>query len=369
MTSVTTPNETGRGADIPGPRGGQGVRLLVLGVDDDARLLREQAAAAGFELAQRYSARVSHVAYGAGVDPEDGRYAKIRDAGLALLPIQACAAQLGLGEAASSSGPASSSAPALSESGAESPSSTSSPEDEPHEPWHGGLSDDEESEAPVGPDPLSYPPLPEEEPESASDAADPEGEPEPQYLSAADLLPAQGLDPDAVELAAAAVGADPWAGVAADVTGVHEFDFESVLITEDEPETAAVGPVGVAEVVTPGGDRGVGGDAGGDAPSPAARPRSLVLSFAWALVPFFSLGLLTPVAFGYAAVHTRSRGYALATLGYALAVLFAFALSARHPQPGATADGSDGLLTLALAVSWLGGTGHAVSARTRVFRH
>ena len=98
MTRVTSPQQTDRrGTDeIPGQRGAQGVRLLVLGSDTESQDLREQAAAAGFELAQRYSARVSHVAYGTGIDPEDVRYTKIRDAGLALLPLQKCAEQLGL---------------------------------------------------------------------------------------------------------------------------------------------------------------------------------------------------------------------------------------------------------------------------------
>src|SRR6266567_3537419 len=101
MSSVTSPQQTDRrGSDeIPGPRGGQGVRLLVLGADPEAQTLRDQATAAGYELAQRYSARVSHVAYGTGVDPGDARYTKIRDAGLVLLPLQKCAEELGLGRA------------------------------------------------------------------------------------------------------------------------------------------------------------------------------------------------------------------------------------------------------------------------------
>ncbi len=101
MSSVTSPQQTDRrGSDeIPGPRCGQGVRLLVLGADPEAQTLRDQATAAGYELAQRYSARVSHVAYGTGVDPGDARYTKIRDAGLVLLPLQKCAEELGLGRA------------------------------------------------------------------------------------------------------------------------------------------------------------------------------------------------------------------------------------------------------------------------------
>ncbi|WP_034269945.1 hypothetical protein [Actinospica robiniae] len=378
MTSLTTPKETGRGADIPAPRGGQGVRLLVLGVDEDARLLRERAAAAGFELAQRYSARVSHVAYGAGVDPQDGRYAKIRDAGLALLPIQTCAAELGLAKPAEPPVPP---VPAQAEPRLEErqPAREREPkhESEPaSEPESDEFPEDDLLDEPGGPDPLAYPPLDEEEP----------GEPRPEEL-----------DPTAVALAAAAIGVDRWPTdfEVVEIIEVVETDEadeadeadESVEVEQDtdtavapatEPaaededdedededdeddetledievheEVALVDPVIDGEAVA--------------APTPG--PRLLVLSVVWALIPLISLGLLTPLAFGYAAVRTRSRLYAAATLGYALAVVLAFALSAEHPQPGSTANGTGGLLTFALALSWLGGTGHALSARTRVF--
>lgn len=339
MTSLTTPKETGRGADIPAPRGGQGVRLLVLGVDEDARLLRERAAAAGFELAQRYSARVSHVAYGTGVDPDDGRYAKIRDAGLVLLPIQTCAAQLGLAKPAEPAVPAQ----------AERRSDERAPEREREQEQDPEADDPDEDDLlddPGGPDPLAYPPLPEEEP----------SEPRPEEL-----------DPTAVALAAAAVGADPWpadfevvevvevvdATETADAETETAVDEEAAVDDEDAADEEVLADVEILE--------------NEDDDASTHGPRLLVLSVVWALIPLISLGLLTPLAFGYAAIRTRSRIYAAATLGYALAVVLAFALSAEHPQPGSTANGTGGLLTFALALSWLGGTGHALSARTRVF--
>jgi hypothetical protein len=366
MTSLTTPKETGRGADIPAPRGGQGVRLLVLGVDEDARLLRERAAAAGFELAQRYSARVSHVAYGTGVDPDDGRYAKIRDAGLALLPIQTCAAQLGLAR------PAEPAVPAQAEHRLDDrepererepkrrqeqdPASESDAdfedEDEDDEPAEDDLLDD-----PGGPDPLAYPPLPEEEPSQ----------------------PGSGeLDPTAVALATAAIGADPWPS---DIEIVEVIEVVETVETVDAGKAGNAPAAETTEAVEDTEDEEALADIeildditlqdhileNEDDDAPTEGPRLLVLSVVWALIPLISIGLLTPLVFGYAAIRTRSRLYAAATLGYALAVILAFALSAEHPQPGSAANGTGGLLTFALGLSWLGGTGHALSARTRVF--
>jgi len=367
MTSLTTPKETGRGADIPAPRGGQGVRLLVLGVDEDARLLRERAAAAGFELAQRYSARVSHVAYGTGVDPEDGRYAKIRDAGLALLPIQTCAAQLGLAaerrleervpeqdrdpERKLGRKPERQPAPE-NEPEREQPSEQDrKPEPEPKprleaEPESDDFPEDDLLDDPGGPDPLAYPPLIEDEP----------ADPGPDEL-----------DPTAVALAAAAVGADPWPTEFEVVEIVETTDGEDDEEEDEEDEELedieVLDEVALTDPTVEKDEEKVADEA--ETPG----PRLLVLSVVWALIPLISLGLLTPLVFGYAAVRTRSRLYAAATLGYALAVLFAFALSAEHPQPGSTANGTGGLLTFALALSWLGGTGHALTARTRVFGH
>lgn len=381
MTSLTTPKETGRGADIPAPRGGQGVRLLVLGGDEDARLLRERAAAAGFELAQRYSARVSHVAYGAGVDPQDGRYAKIRDAGLALLPIQACAAELGLAKPAKPAKPAESPVPAQAEPRLEERQPARERNREP-EPEPDEVPEDDLLDQPGGPDPLAYPPLPEEEP----------NEPGPEEL-----------DPTAVALAAAAIGADRWPtdfevveiSEMTEISEISEVVTETVIEVGETSETVETEPdgvageaaeiTGVADVVADDealedvaileeaalAEAIVEGESVEPEPEPAdaatPRPRLLVLSVVWALIPLISLGLLTPLVFGYAAIRTRSRLYAAATVGYALAVLLAFALSAEHPQPGSTANGTGGLLTFALALSWLGGTGHALTARTRVF--
>ncbi|MBR7837921.1 hypothetical protein KDL01_31900 [Actinospica durhamensis] len=380
MTSLTTPKETGRGADIPAPRGGQGVRLLVLGADEDARLLREQVVAAGYELAQRYSARVSHVAYGAGVDPGDTRYAKIRDAGLTPQPISACAAALGLAPAPTVPAPAkgeSASVKARTEPAparAESEPEVQEPQVE-SEPESGDFfEDDDLLDEPGGPDPLAYPPLPEESADSVEQEeirafrfedsdVDVDVDLDVEVHVDVDAEVAAEADDDAdaegddaVALASAMIGADPWPGPA---------QAERVPEAEQEAETHESAAVEEAE--GDGFDFALEDVAGAEAPAAQHGPRTVVFSFVWALVPLVSFGLLTPVVFGYAAVRTRSRLYAAATLGYALAVVLAFALSATHPQAGSVAHGSDGLLTFALALSWLGGTGHALSARPRVF--
>ncbi len=408
MTSLTTPKETGRGADIPAPRGGQGVRLLVLGVDEDARLLREQAVAAGYELAQRYSARVSHVAYGAGVDPEDGRYAKIREAGLALQPISACATQLGLAPTPTVPAPTKGgSMPAKTESApvptplplpvtapvpapakAESESGAGVEEVEFEPESDDFAEDDDLLDEPGGPDPLAYPPLPEEEPERDDLATfefddtgtDTDTDAGPDVDPDAD--PDEQVEQDAVGLAAAMLGADPWPGAVADTIDTHEseaveeaeadafgFSFE-VDALDGLDALDPTDPTDPMDALDPPADAEIPDTASASASASTAvggGPRLLVFSFVWALIPLVSFGLLTPAVFGYAAVRTRSRLYAAATLGYALTVVLAFALSATHPQTGSTAHGSDGLLTFALALSWLGGTGHALSARPRVF--
>lgn len=325
MTSVTSPQQTDRrGTDeIPAPRGGQGVRLLVLGADPDAQELRDQAAAAGYELAQRYSARVSHVAYGTGVDPEDSRYTKIRDAGLVLLPLQKCAEELGL----SADGQVEM---VQAETGIESLSQdVADVADEPDVP------DVPDSE------PLAIPPLhpvAEEAPkaEAKAESASADGE------SAAAFVPGFSDEVTELPLAAAVIGADPWTG-----TGTAE---EADDADEDAVEVLEV-PVVEA------------------APAPPKRSNAghVLLSVVWALIPFATFGLLTPITFGYAAYRLRSRTLVLTAIAYTLAVIASFVLSAARPHSATPSDTAGALLTLALAGTWIGGTLHAVSIRTRVF--
>ena len=356
MTSVTSPQQTERrGTDeIPGPRGGQGVRLLVLGADPDAQTLREQATAAGYELAQRYSARVSHVAYGTGIDPGDARYTKIRDAGLVLLPLQKCAQELGLSRADATD------TEAETEVVAQAEAVTGS----------GTVADveaDAEVEAVIiaeseyGSDdaPLEIPPLhPVAETTEAAEAVDVveaildeepvEVEPDVEIaddLSATAFVPGFADETDEtdevtdVPLAAAVIGLDPWIGGAAE-----EDDAEEI------PHSEASTPAPNQHTHTHD--------------HPAGH---VLFSILWALIPFATFGLLSPFTFGYAAYRLRSRALVLTAIGYTLAVVASFVLSAVRPHSATPSDTAGALLTLCLAGTWIGGTLHAVSIRTRVF--
>jgi hypothetical protein len=389
MSSVTSPQQTGRrGSDeIPGPRAGQGVRLLVLGADPDAQTLRDKATAAGYELAQRYSARVSHVAYGSGVDPGDARYTKIRDAGLVLLPLQKCAEELGLGradamdtEAATETGAG---AGAETEAAAQVEAVTGGGAmAEAEAGLAAGISDEitaettaeitaetaaeitartaaeitAEPEYDADDAPLEIPPLhPRAEAIEATEAAEVAEviaeEPVEVEVEAdlADDLPATAFVPGfadeapGVPLAAAVIGLDPWIG------GADEVEVEVEDEVEDEAEIAhSEAPIPV--------------------PTHPTHPAGHVLfSILWALIPFATFGLLSPITFGYAAYRLRSRALVLTAVGYTIAVVASFVLSAVRPHSATPSDTAGALLTLCLAGTWIGGTLHAVGIRTRVF--
>jgi hypothetical protein len=103
-------------------------------------------------------------------------------------------------------------------------------------------------------------------------------------------------------------------------------------------------------------------------PIPAHRTAGhVLLSILWALIPFATFGLLTPVTFGYAAYRLRSRALVLTAVGYTVAVVASFVLSAARPDSATPSDAAGALLTLCLAGTWIGGTLQAVSLRTRVF--
>ena len=336
MTSMTSPQHTDRGGtdEIPGPRGGQGVRLLVLGTDTDAQQLRDRALAAGYELAQRYSARVSHVAYGSGIDPEDVRYAKIRGAGLPLLPLQACASELGLrvGAARGEKKTASKASTAEAADTVEVAESTEA----------AAVSETVEAAETTGTVQVEGEPETDREPEI-------EIETEPE---------AAGEALDFPPLAAVVIGVDPWEGeqqapeYAVGETELEPGEEPDAVAEPEEPATQTAS----APVVWTGS---------------AAAGRSgfgrIVSSVLWALIPFATFGLLSPITFGYAAYRLRSRGLAITTLAYTFAVVLAFVLSAIRPHASAPSDAAGALLTVCLAGTWVGGTLHAFSLRTRVF--
>ena len=343
MTRVTSPQQTDRrGTDeIPGQRGAQGVRLLVLGSDTESQDLRERAAAAGFELAQRYSARVSHVAYGTGIDPEDVRYTKIRDAGLALLPLQKCAEQLGL----------------RAETAATAETAETAEPTEPTETAEVPETLDAEPEVLMDDEPLEIPPLhpvAEDVFEGTFEAVDEAVDEAGGQDSATNLVPGFDdepageltVDPADLALAAAVIGADPWTGPK-QTSAAAPAETPITSASADAPDTLA--------------------SASAAQPEPRSGAGHVLFSLLWALIPFATFGLLTPVTFGYAAYRLRSRALALASLGYTLAVILSFVLSAARPHSDAPSNATGALLTIALAGAWIGGTLHGLGIRTRVF--
>jgi hypothetical protein len=371
MTSVTSPQQTDRrGTDeIPGPRGGQGVRLLVLGADPAAQELRDQAAAAGYELAQRYSARVSHVAYGTGIDPDDSRYTKIRDAGLNLLPLQKCAAELGLSADTDVDTDAGTDADDVAAAADEAVGKAVEPVDvaepvavvetvEVAEATEAEAEDAEDAES------LEIPPLAPLSPMAPLAPLSSMADDDVLGESAAGFVPGFGVDATELPLAAAVIGIDPWTG------GGEHVDL-ATGIAEDGAETSA-SPVLDSASESPSSPAASSSSAAAASPvAPHAGPRSnaghVLLSVVWALIPFATFGLLTPVTFGYAAYRLRSRALVLTAIGYTFAVLASFVLSAARPHAATPSDAAGALLTIALAGTWLGGTLHAVSIRTRVF--
>jgi len=378
MSSVTSPQQTDRrGSDeIPGPRGGQGVRLLVLGADPEAQTLRDQATAAGYELAQRYSARVSHVAYGTGVDPGDARYTKIRDAGLVLLPLQKCAEELGLGRAHMMDTDAETGAEPETEARVEAVTGSGTLADvEAEAEAEVGIAVGITAELTVEPEyeaddaPLEIPPLhPVAEAIVATEAADVAkaiveepvevevGAEIADGVSATAFVPGFADEVTGVPLGAAVIGADPWIGGA---------DSNEDAAAAEIPYTDA--SPAASPTTSPTADAPYAGTATPASTHPTHTAGHVLFSILWALIPFATFGLLSPFTFGYAAYRLRSRALVLTAVGYTIAVVASFVLSAVRPHSATPSDTMGALLTLCLAGTWIGGTLHAVSIRTRVF--
>jgi hypothetical protein len=442
MSSVTSPQQTDRGGaeTIPGPRGRQDVRLLVLGTDTDAQQLRDQALAAGFELAQRYSARVSHVAFGAGINPGDAKYNKIRDAGLAIVSIRSCASQLGLGEGSRKPDAAPEDVDVLDVdvavvdaavvdvavvevadadvTGSDAADMDPAALDAVDVDVADVVGD--EDAAGRGEELPEFPPLQQAARQAGTTTitaaaeldervdGDPAGDDELAQDVEDAYAPLGSLDSvesrQELPLGAAVIGADPWTGPvgteesaevadptdsedstdpidsarfddsagfagpidSTDITGFIPVTRASDLEAADAPVTEAAAS---AEPAADAADTAAGAEGGAAAAPARLSARYVLASFVWALTPFVTFGLLTPVVFGYAALRLRSRILAATTLGYTVAVVLSFALSAARPHAATPSDATGALLTLALAAAWIGGTVHAISLRVRVFAH
>ena len=84
--------------------------------------------------------------------------------------------------------------------------------------------------------------------------------------------------------------------------------------------------------------------------------RTQVISWIWAVLPFVTLGLATPVTFLWAAQRVRSTQYVVATIVYTVLVVLGFAVP--------NEDVSFAFLT----ASWVVGSLHALLVRPAVFR-
>lgn len=226
---------------------------------------------------------------------------------------------------------------------------------------------------------LQFPPLSAEGFESAQGAADVDevaAGAEAGNVEAADAGTAGAAAASAETVSASAAGV----GIAgAELTGRATADDKSSVLMDEMSAACACAEPGEADARTEIGADGaeltaasVGvGVAESDLFEGAEDDRRTAAraaaSVGWALVPLVSLGLLTPVAIGYAAYRLRSRNLAAATACYAVATVAALAVSAALPVHARPQSVVGGLMTTCLAAAWLGGTAHSFMLRRRVF--
>ena len=374
VTTVTPSDQAGadsarRSATIPTQRSGRALRLLVLGTGPEAAAFKARAAETGAELAQRFSSRVTHVVVGDGIGEQDARVVRARAADI---PV------LGLAEGAE-----------LFDAATETQDAELDTTDTAAKERGGGQAEDLEQVEQA------------EQVEQTEDAEQVERveiRPSDVFtgsaLEAALLFPPLTVDEGQaapasalMEVASAACGCvddeKPAAGSEIDFEG--EDSLEAMADGEGDAggdgrgslrgdEDGGEGEVSVVDAGPSGAPvaaaSGVAGTFGAGVAGAASVPRRSgrsATSIAWALVPLLSLGLLTPVALGYAAHRLRSRTLAVATMLYSVAVVAAFTVSAAAPLRTGSHSAVGDLLTGCLTASWLGGTLHAFLIRRRVF--
>lgn len=393
-----------RPAAIPTQRSDRALRLLVLGTGDDAVAFRERATQAGAELAQRFSVRVTHVVAEDGVGEQDARVVRARTAGIPVLGL-ADGDQLLAGDEADAG---TSTDEARGEAGTPDAGHVEGGGGEAENAGagdvEGDVAVDVEVQAGV---------------EVAGDA-DARGEVEAGVETEGDALElgARELEVETDPHRRVVSLVRPRAELVPEPTDVRPSDvftdsaLEAVLHFPSLPSgegeeggDAREGEAGgkrsalmdvVADACACGGDEaeeprgealvGIGegaaegGEDGGDVVSvevmgasaaAATAGRRLTAgtaaSFAWALLPLVSIGLLTPVSIGYAAYRLRSRVLFIATICYTVFVAAAFAVSAASPVRTGTHAATGELLLACLGASWLGGTVHSLLIRRRVF--
>jgi hypothetical protein len=374
VTTVTPSDQAGadsarRSATIPTQRSSRNLRLLVLGTGPEAAAFKARAAESGAELAQRFSVRVTHVVVDDGISEEDARVARARAADVPVLGLAAGAELFDVELDDDASDAVQERDGGAEVGGGEVEAEVDVPpveaaRNEAAQADRGEIRPSDVFTGSALEAALLFPPLSVDEGSTAPTSALMEA------VSAISTETTCGcgdetrtVETDEVDGATCGFGIDADADADADD---DSYAFASSADDEDardggegEGEIAVVddGPVVEAPDASAVGVATVARASGGAAAA----------SIAWALVPLVSLGLLTPVAMGYAAYRLRSRSLAVATALYSGAVAAAFTVSAAAPlRTGAHAAVGD-LLTGCLTASWLGGTVHAFLIRRRVF--
>lgn len=340
-----------RPAAIPTQRSDRALRLLVLGTGDDAAAFRERATQAGAELAQRFSVRVTHVVAGDGVGEQDARVVRARTAGVPVLGL-ADGDELLAGDGDEAEAVAES---AQAEVGAEGVGHVEGG-------GQAAAGDDVEAAAEPG-------------------AEEPAVEADPHRRVVSLIHPRAELASEPTEVRPSDVFTDSALEAVLHFPPLRDGENEAQLGDQAPAERSAATDVvaescGCGEEMAEGegeGDRDGASDpevasaAGNAIGSGRGRTMRAAASVAWALLPFVSIGLLTPVGMAYAAYRLRSRMLSIATACYTIAVGAAFAVSAASPVRTGTHAAAGELLLACLGASWLGGTVHSFLIRRRVF--
>lgn len=347
------------------------MRLLVIGTGDDATAFRDRATQAGAELAQRFSVRVTHVVAEDGVGDQDARIVRARTAGIPVLGL-ADGDLLLAGDEAEAGGVAGAGAEgARAEAGMGIEAGTGRMGDV------GGGEAGREVAASVSGEEAGAGAVVEVEAEGDEVVAETAGaevaelavESDPHRRVLSLVRPRAELVPEPTEVRPSDVFTDSALEAVLHFPSLRDGD--GAAESGDEApgvaaESCGCGEEGVEAAELPGADDG--GESG-VAVSVAGRGRAVgaAASVAWALLPLVSVGLLTPVAMGYAAYRLRSRVLSIATVCYTIAVGAAFALSATSPVRTGTHAAAGALLLACLGASWLGGTVHSFLIRRWVF--
>jgi hypothetical protein len=343
-----------RPAAIPTQRSDRALRLLVLGTGDDAVAFRERATQAGAELAQRFSVRVTHVVVEDGVGEQDARVVRARTAGVPVLGL-VDGDELLAGDGDGDGDEAEMGAEDVGHvaGGGEAAVVAAAGDDvEAGAQWDGA---------------------------AESGVEEPAVEDDPHRRVVSLIRPRAELAPEPTDVRPSDVFTDSALEAVLHFPALHDgedeaepgdqapADTERSVSMDVVAESCGCGEEAAGTEAEGAGDLEVAEAAGNAIGSGRGRTSRAAASVAWALLPFVSIGLLTPIGMAYAAYRLRSRVLSIATACYTIAVGAAFAVSAASPVRTGTHAAAGELLLACLGASWLGGTVHSFLIRRRVF--